>query len=462
MRLAKSMYAKFESSDGRAKLLTLSGVGLLTAALLLVLVVLPASAGEGGPSGAGVQPDEIPYGGGSGACTSSLGGLPSAAGFELHINNPADATYTSNGVQVRLSGISASNDKEFNFEFLTEGWGAYDVVVNGGSKNTHFDYDDTVGVGVLAEDTGLHAPTRGGSSNLYSLSHINICFDEIPEAPISGTVFFDDDVDGVFDGDEDPAVGFTVYVISGGTEVANGTTDLSGDYSITVPTGSDYLVCLGTMVDLVQTTPLSPLNCTGAAGLSVFDSGHAVASLGTGGSAGNDFGVRDEFCGEFFDESGGVFTEAKFEIFEGGNAEEPCQGKAGTVFIAGTGDVVGFPVVGPVSGSFAAYGRITKIFDDPTTVVPLQYAQDVSDDFEDVPYCALRLKEAEDGGQFDDLVPLGTYPSLVGVVDPESGDPAVSCLVKKVESLLSAAEGDDDDDVVQVNDVLIQGDPFYG
>lgn len=479
MKSAMRVFRRFQDSDGRVKLATLSGVGLLTAALVLALGVFPAGAGNGAATTThGVQPQEVSYGGGSGACDATIAGrLPSAANEELHINNPSNNIFTEtvNGVDVdiRLWGISESGDKLFNFEVLTPGWTVFDVIVNGGAKNTHFDYDDHVGPGgepfpgPQTMDTALHAPTKGNSpSNLYQLSHINICFDEIPEAPISGTVFYDDNVDTI-NNDGMPASGFTVYVISDGAVLNQGTTDGNGDYSIPVPIGADYLVCLGTTeVELVQTTPIEdPPNCAGAvAELGLFDSGFDVANLGEEGSDGNDFGIVEEFCGEIFTDSGGVFEVARFEIFENGNNEEPCDDKSGALFVSG--GQVGFPVVGPASGSFAAFGEITKIFPDPTMVTPLLYKQGPGDTvpsatggFEEIPWCALRTKTGSDGPQFDMYVPTGKYPSLTGIVDPVSGVQAVACLVFKKESLVQPAPGDTD--VKQLNILLVQDDPQF-
>lgn len=482
MRIAKSVFRRFQEADGRVKLATLSGVGLLTAALVLALAVLPASAGNGSATTThGVQPQEISYGGGAGACDATISGrLPSAADHELHINNPSNNVFTEtvNGVDVdiRLTGISGSGDKLFNFEVLTPGWTVFDVVVNGGAKNTHFDYDDHLGPGNVpfpgpqTIDTGLHAPTKGNSGNLYQLSHINICFDEIPEAPISGTVFYDDNVDTI-NNDGMPASGLSVYVIDAdGTVVDQGTTGVNGEYSILVPVGADYLVCLGTTAEeLVQTTPIEdPPNCADAVdGLSLFDSGFDVTNLGTEGSAGNDFGVVEEFCGEIFSETGGVFEVARFEIFEGGNNDVPCERKSGALFVSG--GEVGFPVVGPSSGSFAAFGEITKIFADPLAVTPLVYKQGPGDanpsstgGFEEIPWCGLRAKatDGSDGNQFDMYVSTpGTYPSLTGIVDPDSGDPAVACLVFREESLVQPAPLDTD--VKQLNILLVQDDPQF-
>ncbi len=476
MSTAKKVYRTFQASDGRAKLATLSGIGLLLiATLVLALGVFPASAGAGGASEAGVQPTQVNYGGGSGACSASLPGLPSDAGFELHINNPADATYTAaNGVQVKLTGISESGDKLFNYEFLTDGWGAYDVVVNGGSKNTLFNNDAQIGI--LESDSALHAPTRGKNGPLYSLSHINICFDVIPEAPITGTVYEDNtNADGTFDTPEEVGVAeLTVYALdaTGSAVAGSDETDGDGYYELLLTPGVDYLICLGTPPpsadgdDYVQTEP-DTANCETVTTPDVLPLGYDIA-LTAEGSIGNDFGIIEEFCGEILPADGGVFV-ASFNILEGGNSETDCVAKSGAAFLSG--DELAFPVVG--SGSFVARGDISKTFDDPTAVEPLEYRQgddDLTpspDGFEDVPWCNLRAFATGDGMEFNEEVPGGLggqYPTLHGVIDRDSSTPsdpvpAVACLVEKTETLQQTAGGATK--VMQENVVLIADDPFY-
>lgn len=167
---------KLQSADGRIKIATLSGVSVLVAVIALLVGVLPAFATDGGtPSGEGVQPHVIDFGGGSGGCAF----VDSAAGNELHVNNPTpNATTTYSGpddTQITLT-VNA-DDTMFTFTVDTPGIAVYDVTVNGGSKSNHYDYDGST-VGAADSDTGLHAPPKsGGSANFFNLSHVNICYD---------------------------------------------------------------------------------------------------------------------------------------------------------------------------------------------------------------------------------------------------------------------------------------------
>jgi uncharacterized repeat protein (TIGR01451 family) len=179
MSSVRKLYGFYERSDGRIRLMTLLGVSGLVAALALLLMV-PAFAGAGDPSGLEVQPTEVSYGGGSGACAVYSPGTD----YELHINNPLDGTYTGpDGTEVTIDVGPDDFYFDFTFDNNPEIY-AFDVIVNGGSNNTHYDYGGS-SVGAVRADTSLHAPTKGGSSNLYKLSHINICYEVNPVADLS-------------------------------------------------------------------------------------------------------------------------------------------------------------------------------------------------------------------------------------------------------------------------------------
>ena len=140
MSTTRSIYRTFQSSDGRVKLATLSGIAVLAAALVLILAVLPAGA-DNPSSIAGVIPDTVNLGGQPNDCVAPE--IQSAAGYELRIENPQDgATYAATvpgypTAQVTLS-VSA-DDKVLGFEFDSATLAAFDVVIKGGQKSTHYD-----------------------------------------------------------------------------------------------------------------------------------------------------------------------------------------------------------------------------------------------------------------------------------------------------------------------------------
>ena len=249
MGSARKFYGKFRASDGRIKLAALFGFSSLLATVALLVGVLPAIAGDGDPTDLplNVQPIEVAYGGGSGACSANIPGrLPSAAGYELHINNPASTTYIGpDGTEVKL--IVDDQDKVFSFEFLNmPQMAAFDVVVNGGRKSAHFDYDDHLGPGPARKDQPLHAPTKGGSGNLYRLSHINICYDVKPLADVSGFKFHDRDTDGLKDETEEEGLGgwtFTAFQDGAPVSSSDPSSSTDGSYTIEGLAPGDYIIC---------------------------------------------------------------------------------------------------------------------------------------------------------------------------------------------------------------------------
>lgn len=177
--MASAMRAlrKFRSSDGRIKVATLSGVSALVAVIALLVGVLPVMADHDGDHPL-VDPVPLNEGGGSGKCFVETGDLPSIAGNEFHINNPTPGTHTSPDGVVEVNVYDTEEDetpagKLFEFE-VDSGFVVYDVVVNGGPKSLHYDYD--ANDGPVSSDVDLHAPEKNRHS-LHNLSHINICYD---------------------------------------------------------------------------------------------------------------------------------------------------------------------------------------------------------------------------------------------------------------------------------------------
>lgn len=410
----------------------------LVAGVLAVTAGL-AGAGDGAPSVLGVQPAEVALGGQPNDCSAVSSAAPTAN--ELRIENPQDGgIYTGpGGVTVTL--VVSSDDKLLDF-VLSEGWVVFDVIVKGGQKSAHFDYEASTAPGPVPADQSLHAPTKGNGQNLFSISHVSFCYQEAFAA--SGTVYVDANQDGVRDAGEGPDAP-RVITAYGPSIVSTTSSATDGSYTLFLSTGSSYTICEEAIADFVQTAPDNNA-CLGL-GTSE-DGGHAPISTET---TGLDFGNAPEICGQFLTEDG-VVLDGSFELFNVGNSESPCDNKAGQLFESveeGTNQL-NLPLVG--SGSVAGIGVITKTFASPDAFEPLRYAQTPTDGFEVLPWCALRVKSGTDGNQFDPyLVDTSMYPSLVGITDPVSGDPSVSCKVAENEN----AEG------LQTTVVLIQDDPFW-
>ncbi len=171
MTFFRNVSTRFRASEGRIKIATLSGVSVIVTAIALLVGVLPVFANHDTTS---VDPVVINEGGGSGKCSVETGGLPSTAGNEFHINNPTPGMHTSADGVIQITVEDTEIGRVFEFTSLDDDFVVYDVVVNGGPKSNHYDYD--ANGGAVPSDVDLHAPNKNPRS-LHNLSHINICYD---------------------------------------------------------------------------------------------------------------------------------------------------------------------------------------------------------------------------------------------------------------------------------------------
>ena len=98
-------------SAGRTTVASMAAVALVASSLVLITSVLPAGAGAGAPSSAGVQPTEQDLGGQPDDCAA----VGSVASYELRIPNPQ----TGNVVPSAPAGVSfdltvSGDDKLFD------------------------------------------------------------------------------------------------------------------------------------------------------------------------------------------------------------------------------------------------------------------------------------------------------------------------------------------------------------
>jgi uncharacterized repeat protein (TIGR01451 family) len=463
MRLSRRLHALSNSSDGRGRLTTLASILVLASLLVLVLAVLPAGA-DFPDSAAGVTPATVNLGGQPNDCDAlGIDGLPSVADYELRIENPRNQVYSLPAIPGATVELAIRNDKFLDFEFT--GAAGFDVIIKGGQKSTHWDYDGTIGPTLSDEE--LHAPQKGNGSNLYSISHVSLCYDEIPEADLSVTKAASDETPN-----EGVEVTYTITATNGGPSPATNVvvTDRLPDGVTLV--GNSSNVVQGSFDENTGVWTIGSLALDAEATLTyrvTIDeetSGRSLintATITTGALDPNRENDIDEvtltvnFCGQQLSWLEGPVFVAYITIFDQGNSEQLCDGKYGELFETeeevedGTVAQLNFRVFG--DGTFAAFGDINKSFSSPNDFVPLRYKQGDGDpSFEVVPWCGLRPKSGIDGIQFDDFLLDDTmYPTLTDIYDPDSGEAAVSCKVFEGEN----AEGN------QQTILLIQGDPFF-
>lgn len=415
-------------------------------AAVLTFSVATAGAGVGENSSLlNVPPAEVDLGGQNNDCSATIPGrLPSSATHDFRIQNPQDGqTYTTpDGAMISLA--VSSDDKHLNFA-ISGGAVVFDVIIKGGQKSLHFDYDGNDGPGGALGDEGLHAPTKGNGSNLYSISHVSFCYEYA--SPVSGFVYVDADQSGTHNNGEGADAPRVITAYSGTTAVATTTSGTDGNYTIYLQNGGPYTICEEDIPDFVQTAP-DNLDCVGASANGSEDGGHTIISL-NGAVGGLDFGNVPQICGQNLSVDGIVF-DGVFELFEDGNDEVGCDDKIGQLSetdLGGNSYRLDLPLVG--TGQVAGIGVIIKHFNSPDDFEPLTYSKVVSGPFAVLQWCGLRDKMGVDGDQFDEYLNPDSNTPYVFYPDMPANE--VSCKVFVDEN----SEG------VQTTVVLIEDDPFW-
>ena len=190
MKPVRELFRKFQSSDGRAKAVTASGVLLLAVAVALAVGVLPAMGSLGGSVGPEVDAVQVDWGGGSGACDDALVSLedgtsrgPSAARHELHVQNPKTGSgyFGSDGTEFKLTVTHDDTKVDIEMVSPTGGNVFYDIVINGGKKSNHYDFDNNDPAIFVSGDDDFMAPEKDNKvGEFHKISHINVCYDLQP------------------------------------------------------------------------------------------------------------------------------------------------------------------------------------------------------------------------------------------------------------------------------------------
>lgn len=247
----------------------LAGAGAVVAVVAATLfVVLPAMASAPGdlvnpPSGAGVLPFDVAFGG-NGACSNLFTGNNSLGSgiHEYDNNNPKSVTGAksgnNDGVTFDLSVHNPSNTSQ-TLDVTGHGAAILGIGIKGGTQTTAYDYLHSAAGPYVAGDTGLHAPLQNNSyttsngvetgTSFYSISLLNVCYAAL--SYIQGTVYQDVNQNGAND-DSSPRNGWTVDLYAGvtagqaggGSLIASKTTGADGKYHFDVAaTGTTYRVC---------------------------------------------------------------------------------------------------------------------------------------------------------------------------------------------------------------------------
>ncbi len=305
-----------------------SGALLLAVGALVVLtmfVVLPAVAfntGDPEPPASGtygITPTLVANGGQNNDCEVFYGVAGNGDGtytvngttfHEFYVNNPKNTTTATDPTTGATFSFSIDTRTNVIKSWSSTGAAVTDVGVKGGTQTLRYNYNGAVPQPVTG-DTSLHPPISGtdkqGNPLYYTVSHTGFCY--TATAPVSGTAFTDSNGDGTQSGSTETGLsGLAVTVAnSGGTTVGNGTTGSSGAYSITVPQGGPYSVCIQQPSSTRETVPTTSttgnVTCTAT--------GHAQygysATVGQSAVTGLNFGfqtVKSITVNAFIDNNG--------------------------------------------------------------------------------------------------------------------------------------------------------------
>ena len=387
----------------------------------LVFAVYPA-AGADPPEPLNVPPTTVNLGGQTNDCTA----VGSSFTHELRIVNPSNATFTDSDSGAQFALTVSANNQTLSFQLV--GGGAFtvrDLVIKGGTKSSHYDYDGN-GHAFVTGDSNLHAPPKG--QQFYSISHISLCYDEAV-ADIGGKVWNDKDEQGDQDGFEDPQEGFLITITAPGQPTRTDTSDANGNYLVEdLPIGNVYTVCES---DPTSSAPdgwaQSKPDATFAGCPGDMPNGYQINL--TADSLNNDFfnaHTITDHCdgGEFYEFGGHTISisacdkgtiEYVFETWTEGVAPDLNQ-------------VVNFhPVPGQCDncGTATTVEKLTWGIDDTQNNV-LKYDDDYSNGINPIPmeYCKVDPRD-ESGGDYDlddSLTPADILPGA-----------HTSCLIESTE-----------------------------
>ena len=253
---------------------------VLVFAVGLVVASYPAAA-EPPPLVAGIP---VNLGGQANDCTAL--DPDSAGAHDFRVTNPSQSgqfvPYTDPGGATFEVKVTAGNTK-LEFRLVGSGYYVNDLVIKGGAKSMHYDYDGASLI--VTADSNLTGPPKGNTT--YAISHVTFCYSEAL-AKIEGHVWQDKnesrDPAGRPIRGHDRRPDWTVTATAPGVTRTT-TTTATGDYVLRIcRSGKTYTVCeqapSGTWTQSVPTSPV----CSGPNE----SSGYQIAL--TGDVAGKDFG----------------------------------------------------------------------------------------------------------------------------------------------------------------------------
>lgn len=156
----------------KARLTAARTAAITALAIFMVFNLQLVQAVAGGPSGAGVQPEEKL---GNFTCSQLLPGIPGLV--ELKVEPVADGTFSDGTLEVVIDVRNTGSGPVFDWDQGTSGAVMQGVFVKGGPGGNLYEYNPPI----VTSDTGLHAPINPNNDRFFGLSHISFCY--TPGAP---------------------------------------------------------------------------------------------------------------------------------------------------------------------------------------------------------------------------------------------------------------------------------------
>ena len=338
------------------------GLALLALVGIALFVVLPAFAfnvGDSEPPASGtygITPTlvanggqnndcEIFYGvGGNGDGTYTVNGTTF---HEFYVNNPKNTTSATDPTTGATFTLSVNNHTNVVTSWSATGAAVTDVGIKGGTQTLRYNYNGATPQPVTG-DTSLHPPINGAAPNYYTVSHMGFCY--TATATVSGTAFTDSNGDQNKQSGEAGINGLAVTIKNGANTVGSGSTNSSGAYSISVPQGGPYTVCIQQPSNTNETVPVSgTTNSAACTGSGIAGYGYTT-TVGSSNVSGLNFGFQPAVSGTAFTDSNGDQIQQAGEAGISGLAVTILNGTTtvGTGSTASDGSYsIGVPAGGP-------------------------------------------------------------------------------------------------------------------
>ncbi|MEW6486261.1 MAG: SdrD B-like domain-containing protein, partial [Pseudomonadota bacterium] len=200
------------------------------------------------------------------------------SGIDISLYNDVNSDGLLDGGDTLESTLPTDSNGNYLFSGLDNG----NYIVSIPSPPSNYDYTTEIPDNDPAAGDQQTATIVGGGN----VQNVNFGYEAQDPRGISGTLWEDDDADGVIDAGENGLEGVTIDLLDGSTVVASTSTDSNGDYSFSGLTPITYTVritdTLGVLSGYETTYEFDP----------PFD-GEGDADLSGGDETGADFGYRE-------------------------------------------------------------------------------------------------------------------------------------------------------------------------